>query len=83
MNGRKSDIIDTDDPLLCRVWMPYAVFGIIVVRRTVRNAAPIGRWMVGKDYITVASWAESKGGNIENLGLDPMKGMPHYETRHH
>lgn len=45
------------------VWvnLPYATYGIGVERGRVVTAAPIGRWMIGKEWVEVRFWIESKG----------------------
>src|SRR5262245_39153117 len=50
------------------VTLPYAAFGIEVDEcNIVRDAAPIGRWMVGKHLHAVAAWVERKEGTIQWL----------------
>lgn len=46
------------------IWvsLPYATFGIEVEGGVVTDAAPIGRWMVGKDTSFVRGWITKKGG---------------------
>lgn len=50
---------------MCRVVLPYAVFGVVVEDGKVTMAAPIGRWMIGKKLSYVKTWVERKGGEIE------------------
>ena len=66
----------THTPELHRVWLPYAVFGIVVQGGYVRSAAPIGRWMVGKELVSVKSWAQGKGGDINFVCINPKQGAP-------
>lgn len=49
------------------IWvsLPYATFGIYVVDRKVVDAAPIGRWMIGKDTDFIRRWIAKKGGRWE------------------
>lgn len=42
--------------------IPYAFFGIIVHESMVQEAAPIGRWMIGKRIGAIRKWVESKRG---------------------
>lgn len=59
-----------------RVVLPYAVFAIAVsvVTGKVVDAAPIGRWMIGKSYKEVAIWINRKGGKVHILGInEPSK----------
>lgn len=49
------------------IWvsLPYATFGIYVRDRKVVDAAPIGRWMIGKDTEFIRKWITKKGGRWE------------------
>ena len=49
-----------------QVDVSYACFGIDVDNKTgmVVDAAPIGRWMIGKHYVDVRFWVESKRGKL-------------------
>lgn len=49
------------------VCLPYATFGIEVENGRVTDAAPIGRWMIGKDTQTIRNWIENRGGYWEVL----------------
>lgn len=51
------------------VWvsLAYATFGIDVLNGKVVRSAPIGHWMVGKDFDFITSWIESKGGEWKIL----------------
>ena len=46
------------------IWvsLPYATFGIEVADGIVKDAAPIGHWMIGKDTQTIRNWITKKGG---------------------
>lgn len=46
------------------IWvsLPYATYGIEVAAGVVVDAAPIARWMIGKDTQFVRSWIAKKGG---------------------
>ena len=57
----------TGHPKWQRVSLPYAVFGIAVENLRVVDAAPIGRWMVGKTQMVVKDWVISRGGTVEDL----------------
>lgn len=48
-----------------RVTLPYACYGIRVAGGRVVEAAPIARWMVGKDEQFAASWLRGKGAVFE------------------
>jgi hypothetical protein len=45
------------------VWvsLPYATYGIAVKGGKVVDAAPIARWMVGKDERYCADWLRRRG----------------------
>ncbi len=51
------------------VWvsLPYATYGIAIRGTRVVEAAPIARWMVGKNTRDVASWLERKGAIVRWL----------------
>jgi hypothetical protein len=51
------------------IWvsLPYATYGIEVEDGIVVTAAPIAKWMVGKDERMVASWLRRKGARIVPL----------------
>lgn len=40
-------------------------FGVVVVGDTVREAAPIARWAVGKPWRTVRAWYEKRGAVVQ------------------
>ena len=54
-----------------RIELPYAVFGIKVDMLTLKivDAAPVGRWMIGKDIETVDRWIRGKNGMAQVLQL--------------
>ena len=49
-----------------RIELRYAVFGVKVhddgTRAYVVESAPIGHWMVGRDWHDVAGWVSRRGG---------------------
>lgn len=49
---------------LLQVDVGYACFGVVVEGGKVVDAAPIGRWMIGKDEGVVRAWVAQKGGRI-------------------
>lgn len=49
---------------LWQVQLPYATFGIIVERNKVIEAAPIGRWMIGRSFMSIGNWVGQKGGKL-------------------
>lgn len=51
--------------ILHRVTLPYACFGVLVVGKKVVDAAPIGKWMVGKDVDYCRGWVRRKKGTME------------------
>lgn len=46
------------------IWvsLPYATYGIEVENGKVIDAAPIARWMIGKDTRFIREWIAAKGG---------------------
>ena len=51
---------------LVRITLDYACFGVVVDGMgLINDAAPIGRWMIGKNIRTVFKWAKGKGGSVE------------------
>lgn len=50
--------------VLYQVDIGYACFGVEVKHKIVIDAAPIGRWMIGKTWKDVRLWIENKDGNI-------------------
>lgn len=47
-----------------RVELSYATFGVRFRAGRVVEAAPIARWMVGKQYEEVLTWVQDKGGTM-------------------
>jgi hypothetical protein len=57
--------------VLYQVTLPYACFGIVtddLIQGKVTEAAPIGKWMIGKRLSTVIAWVNGKGGKVEYVG---------------
>lgn len=50
--------------VLWQIQLPYATFGIVVQDGLVAEAAPIGKWMVGKALAQINSWVLRKGGKL-------------------
>ena len=50
---------------LYQVILPHACFGITATPRRVMEAAPIGRWMIGKSFMYVCEWIAKKRGTIK------------------
>lgn len=65
------------------IWvsLPYATYGIEVEDGIVIDAAPIARWMIGKDTQTVRNWIAKKGGvwkmlpDVDNGVKDVLRGQ--------
>lgn len=55
------------DPTWFRVSLPYATYGVAVKGGRVVDAAPIARWMVGKEMGYCFDWLHGKGADIEPL----------------
>ncbi len=51
--------------MLYQITLPYACFGIETNGNVVVDAAPIGKWMIGKNIKEIARWVEGRGGTIE------------------
>jgi hypothetical protein len=49
---------------------PYPCFGIKVTAEKVVDAAPIARWMIGKDVVSIKRWIERSGGRYICLTPD-------------
>lgn len=49
---------------LWQVRLPYASFGIVAQDNVVVEAAPIGRWMVGKLLPKIGDWVAKKRGSM-------------------
>lgn len=54
---------------LYRIVTSYAVAGVTVWGGAVDSAPPIFRWMIGKRFEAVLAWAQSRGVEVENLGV--------------
>jgi hypothetical protein len=52
---------------LYQITLSYACFGIEVEEGMVVFAAPIAKWMVGKDLSYVEKWVKKKNGKIEKI----------------
>ena len=52
---------------LYQVNLSYATFGIIAIGGIVRETAPIGKWMIGKNLSYVRRWVKQKQGTISGL----------------
>jgi len=50
--------------VLVHVLLPYACFGVIVMKGVVIWAAPVGAWMVGKRVEQVERWVEGRRGSV-------------------
>jgi hypothetical protein len=53
--------------ILYQIWLSYAVFGIVVQNDLVVEAAPIGKWMIGKNIEYVKKWVEKKHGSVHKI----------------
>lgn len=51
--------------MLWRLLLPHAVFGFVVEAGTVVDAAPMGRWLVGRTLREAGAYARRKGGTLE------------------
>lgn len=51
--------------MLYRVLLPYATFGIIINGGRCVEAAPIGKWMIGKTLEYLTGWVRTKRGSLE------------------
>ena len=61
--------------MLYQVTLPRgACFGITVKGNHIADAAPIGRWMVGKSFVYVCEWIAKKHGTLEMLKGEPSNG---------
>lgn len=52
---------------LYQITLPYTCFGIEVRGHTIMDAAPIGRWMVGKSLVVVGEWVARKHGVLRRV----------------
>lgn len=58
----------TKNNKLFQIDLPYACFGIEVKdNKKIINAAPIGKWMIGKDLHKITIWVAKKGGKIKQV----------------
>jgi len=48
--------------MLVQIDIPYACFGITVKHGVVIEAAPIGKWMIGKPWKDIKVWVNKKKG---------------------
>ena len=53
--------------MLLQIDLPYACAGIVVENDMITEAAPIFKWMVGKDLNYVCGWVQSKGGVVKGM----------------
>ena len=51
------------------VCLSYATYGIKVEGGIVMDAAPIARWMIGKDTAFIREWIAKKGGTWKVLDV--------------
>ena len=56
--------------------IPGACFGVVVRAGRIADAAPIGRWMLGKTEKQIRYWVRQKGGTMEALALAPTGDSP-------
>lgn len=53
---------------LYQVRLSYATYGIVVQDGYIRRAAPIARWMEGREISDIKKWIiNKKGGEIEKV----------------
>ncbi len=57
--------LDGSETMLYQITPHYACFGIEIKGAKVIDAAPIGKWMIGKSFVSVAEWVNKKGGTIK------------------
>jgi len=50
-----------------RIDITYACFGIDVENDIVVDAAPIGKWMIGKNISFITNWVKKKNGVIHEI----------------
>ena len=48
--------------------LPYATYGVAARNGVVCNAAPIARWMIGKELSFVMNWCRARGSLVEKAG---------------
>lgn len=58
------------ESVLYQVKLPYAVFGIVLTDGVVSEAAPIGKWMVGKSLNFIKAWVLQRKGTVEPVVSD-------------
>ena len=54
-----------------RITIPGACFGVVVRVGRIADAAPIGRWMIGKTEKQIRNWVRQKGGTMDELPETP------------
>ena len=55
----------------CQVTLPRgACFGIEVKGKKVVEAAPIGKWMIGKSFVYISEWIAKKHGTVKQVKED-------------
>ena len=54
---------------LYRISFFYATYGIITKDNVVIGAAPIGKWMIGKNIEDIKAWVKKKNGLITGYGV--------------
>jgi len=70
-----------EEPMNWRIVLGYAVFSIETNDAfVVTDAAPIGRWMIGKRLTEIIYWVKKKGGKIETLPHHLMHTQPELES---
>jgi len=50
--------------MIYRIVLSYACYGIIVENLIVIHAAPIARWMIGKNISFIEEWVAKKHGTV-------------------
>lgn len=50
-----------------RIALPYACFGVRAHNNVIKEAPPVGRWMVGKYIDDINDWVKKKGGVMEEV----------------
>ena len=66
------DAIRYTDGRLIWVSLPHATYGLLVAGGVVVDAAPIARWMVGRDERMVAEWLRKRGARL--IAIDDAGG---------
>lgn len=62
-----------EEPVVYRVKLSYACYGVITLCDLVIEAAPIAKWAVGKHLKVLVSWVNMRGGTVERI--TPEKGQ--------